>query len=390
MHPLLFKIPGLNVPIYTYGFMIMIGFLAAIGIAVWRGKKKGITSDFLLDMGLVVLVAGIVGARLTYLGFEDHDIDLAIFNIFDLYGFNWIGFVVGAAIPSVWLYRRSANEDRPKMAPGSMAGMAVAIILAGLVVGRALTIWQKNEYAQFSFEAFAIWKGGIVLYGGLIFGTISGAWWVWKKGLSISGVADVIAPSIAVGVAFGRVGCYLNGCCWGTVCETDGLLSARFPAYSENVAEVIGRHNSLPLDHHISHGLVDPTATLSAPVYLTQLMEAFFMFAVVGLLIWITPRIKRQGLLLPLLALIYGAWRFGIEFLRGDNERFGGAELTFSQYTSFGIIAVGLVFFLWMWKRNVAVAENLAAGPGNSGDSAPPDSAGTPGNQASESETLEA
>jgi len=105
-------------------------------------------------------------------------------------------------------------------------------IMVGTIIGARVvyvaTYWKDEFAGQPLSEIFAIWHGGLVFYGGLIGAIIAGAIYLrWKK-LPLWKIADVLAPSIALGSVFGRIGCLLNGCCYGRACDLPWAIT--FPA----------------------------------------------------------------------------------------------------------------------------------------------------------------
>jgi phosphatidylglycerol:prolipoprotein diacylglycerol transferase len=230
MHPILFEIPRIDlgawvigpIPIRMYGLMIGIGFLLGITLASRQAKKEGLNPERILDMGVYLLLAAIVGSRLLYV----------------------------------------------------------------------LTTFQ--EFRANPLDVFAIWKGGLVFYGGLLAAVPTGIWYVRKHDLPVWLTADIMAPSIALGHAFGRLGCFFAGCCYGAPCT--GPLCITFD------------------DPH-------SLAPLNTPLFPTQLMESGGEFLIFGLLIALRSRKQFHGWLFGLYLILYAGLRFILEFFRGDAVR---------------------------------------------------------------------
>ena len=150
MHTL-FRIPGLNHDVPAYGFMMMLGFFAAIIWATRRAEKSKADPDVILNCGFIALIAGVMGARFM--------------------------FVI-----------RRWDELAPQ------------------------------GFVQGVISALQVWKGGLEFYGGFIAATVVTVAYLvlWRH--SLRWYLDLMAPSAMVGLAFGRVGCFLNGCCWGGLC----------------------------------------------------------------------------------------------------------------------------------------------------------------------------
>ena len=154
MYQVLFEIPGIGLPIYGFGAMLFTAFFLCTWWGIKRAKAVGLTSENVQDLAFVLFITGIVGARLFY----------------------------------VLQYRHQFRFDG--------------------VVGTLV-------------EFVRIDRGGIVFYGCLIggfFGFMAFRRTVMKRlGVGTWALADVLAPLLALGLAVGRIGCYLNGCCWGQV-----------------------------------------------------------------------------------------------------------------------------------------------------------------------------
>lgn len=148
-----------------------------------------------------------------------------------VYGFGLMLFL--AFILAAWVAGRLAT--RAGMSREKIQDLGMWIFLAGLVGGRVVYVWQYpvKDWVEF----FYIWQGGIVFYGGAIGGTIgcilAYRYVMRPLGVSFWQVADVFAPTVAVGLCLGRLGCFLNGCCFGQVAPPDAecfLQAVRFPA----------------------------------------------------------------------------------------------------------------------------------------------------------------
>ncbi len=98
------------------------------------------------------------------------------------------------------------------MDPNLVMDFCFYILIAALVGSRVfyvLTNWE--EFRDQPIEAIKFWRGGLVFYGGLIFAFLVGIWYVRKHRLNFSRLADLLAPSIALGQAVGRLGCFSAG-----------------------------------------------------------------------------------------------------------------------------------------------------------------------------------
>jgi phosphatidylglycerol:prolipoprotein diacylglycerol transferase len=244
MHPILFNIGPFE--LYTYGAFLAIAFLAAIYLGMRETQRAGLKSELAADLGIVVIIASIIGARLFYIVFYDLRYTLA----------------------------------HPA-------------------------------------ELLKLRQTGLVYYGGLIAAVSAGLIYCrWKKA-PLPIMFDVAAPSLALGQAIGRIGCFMSGCCYGK--PTWVPWAVTFP--------------------HLEH-----------PRHPTQLYEAFATFAIFLFLMWFRKKKTRNGQVALLYALLYAPARFAIEFFRGDNPHvlFG---MTISQVISVLVLAGAVIVTLYFWRR---------------------------------------
>jgi phosphatidylglycerol:prolipoprotein diacylglycerol transferase len=256
-----------GIPIYSYGFMMMVAFAAAIYVATVRARANGVDPNIILDLGLWAMISGILGARLFYVIQYSHQFK-----------------------------------------------------------GKAL------------FEYFKVWEGGIVFYGGLIGAFFTCMGFVIYKKIPIRKMMDMIAPSLPLGVAFARFGCFLNGCCFGRRVEESFALAVRFGE---------GSH---ALHRHQAHSWIPASAEKSLPVHPTQLyssLTAMTLFILVSLYFAFTKKRRVPGEVFFFFAALYPIGRFIMEAMREDTDPVFGTGLTISQNVSLAIFVVALPLFIW-------------------------------------------
>lgn len=242
---------------------------------------------------------------------------------------HWYGVLIAVGfLAGLWTAsRRCVHDGLPSEA---VADLGPWIIVAALVGSRALfvvTYWEEFEGQSF-WQLFNTRAGGLVFHGGLIAAALTTVFYTrWKK-LPIWKVADAFAPSIALGHAFGRLGCYTHGCCYGL--PTDLPWAVHFPA------------------DHITH---------PAGVHPAQLYEATINLSLYGLLAWQYRRKRFAGQTFALYVIIYSVLRFSLEFFRGDYSRhyFGG--MTVGQLTSFALLGLGI----WIYRARSARTSSVPA-----------------------------
>jgi len=249
--------------------------------------------------------------------------------------FGYGTMLVLAFLSSTWLAWWRARRER--LDPDVILDMAFWVFLFGMVGARLFycveywgteikTLWEVLQY----------WKGGIVLYGGVIGATIAFFVYWRSRPFPLRPYMDVLAPSIAIGIMFGRLGCFLNGCCYGYPCQLPWAVS--FPRHSP------------PWDHHRALGMIPDGAVQSLAIHPTQIYSAVDGLVLLLLLSAFFPFRRRDGEVLGLLMVTYATSRFLIDFMRND-EGTSFAGLTIAQKFSVALLLAGLAFWAWLFKQ---------------------------------------
>jgi phosphatidylglycerol:prolipoprotein diacylglycerol transferase len=211
--------------------------------------------------------------------------------------------------------------------PAHILDLSVYIILAAVIGSRLLyVVFHLNEYRNI-FDMFALWQGGATLYGGLVLAVLASYLFARKHALSFLLLADVVAPSIALGIMLTRIGCFLSGCCYGKV--TTLPWAVQFP--SGCAADIYAREQAL---------------ALSLPrvgLHPTQLYSSAYGLIIFGLLMGVGGRLKKQGGTFGLFLVLYGISRFSIDFFRYYESNMRVLMgLTLNQVLSAGLFLIGL------------------------------------------------
>ena len=198
--------------------------------------------------------------------------------------------------------------------------MAALFLVMGVICG---FLGAKLLYVIVEFDRFleapmqVLGSEGFVVYGGIITGVLSAVFYCKKKNLVFLEYFDLLAPSIALAQGFGRIGCFLAGCCYGR--ETQCFLGVTFP-----------------------EGSLAPAGVKLLP---TQLISSAGDFLILAVLLLYSRKSRQTGNTGALYLLLYGIGRFLVEFLRADDRGAVGA-LSTSQFISIGIVLVGILLFL--------------------------------------------
>jgi phosphatidylglycerol:prolipoprotein diacylglycerol transferase len=227
---------------------------------------------------------------------------------------------------AVWRARREGLDT------DSVYEMGTWLFLGGVVGARALFAVSRPDLIRSPLDLVRTWEGGGVFYG-CILGGLAGTLIYWyRRPFPFLRMADAVAPALAVGVFFGRLGCHLNGCCHGGI--TQAAWGIRFPA---------GSH---AWTAHVDQGLLDPAAPWSLPVHPTQLFASLSGLALLAALLAYGPFRRRSGEVMALLMIAYPITRWPVEILRGDDPGIV-AGITISQLINVGLLTSGLI----LWNR---------------------------------------
>ncbi|HZJ84147.1 MAG TPA: prolipoprotein diacylglyceryl transferase [Syntrophomonadaceae bacterium] len=243
MYPVLFKIGNLS--IHSWGLMLAIAVLISIYGVSKLFEREGLNKDKVVDMILLMIIAGIIGSRIAYI----------------------------------------------------------------LVYERVL-LW-TDPLSLFTITSGGI--SGLIWYGGLVAGAIPFLIYLRRNNWSFWQVADILAPFVALGYAIVRIGCFLNGCCYGAI--TDSACGVVFP-YVDSFTR-----------------------------FPTQIYSSILNFLLFAFLIWLYPRRKFTGQVIIYYILGYSVYRFIIEFFRESIIMYG--PITLGQVYTLLLLGIGILLYFW-------------------------------------------
>ena len=268
---------------------------------------------------------------------QDEEVELlhpVLFHLgsLEIYSFGLMLSLAFASAAAVAFF----NAKRHGIDPWLVVDMCLYLYLAGLVGSRLVFVLLNwHEYAAAPITILYTWEGGVSFYGAIMGGFVAVLFLTRRRRLSFGRVADTFAPALALAAAIGRLGCALNGCCYGV--PTDGAwgVFSRF-----------------------APGLRHPT----------QLYESFAYFtAFVFLLWWQKRRAKAPGQVFVAFVLAYIVGRFVVEFFRDGERLYAWLSLTQAASLVIAVVAIGAYRYL---GRRAEAAPALAPGP--SGQTAAP------------------
>lgn len=263
-----------------------------------------------------------------------------------------IGFLIGLRRAVQLCVRRMKTEPEGsprRVNPDNLFDMSIVGLFVGLLGARLLfVLLDWSEYAHRPGEILKLWEGGLSLHGGLLFGVLYVLFYCRRKKISTLALLDVCAPSWAIGYAFGRIGCLLNGCCYGGVCDLPWAV--RFPD-----------------ERYPVHAGQPPIMTL--PSHPVQLYGTLFNIVFFILLLRWEKRARRDGEMFWGYIAMYGFYRYVVEIFRAgvtSTYLIPALHLTDAQVASLAMILVGLAGIAWLRNHRPAYSDAIYAGGGES------------------------
>jgi len=205
---------------------------------------------------------------------------------------RWYGILVALAIVLiilwvVWQVRKGARISYDTVFTASVVGVP-----SGIVVSRLLHVIDRWQYYSQNLGEI-IGGSGLTIYGAVL-GAGLGIW-IYSKfsKLQFGYIADLIVPGLILAQVVGRIGCTINGCCYGTTCD-------------------------LPWGIVYTHP--DSLAPLGVATHPTTVYEIIYLLIMFGVVFWLRKRLKPDGSLFLAYLSLYSLWRFGIDFLRDGTS----------------------------------------------------------------------
>jgi len=220
---------------------------------------------------------------ISLLGFQFH-------AILHTYGFLLAaGFLIALKVAAM---RGQKNGIEPNLT----MDLGLYILISALVGAKALLL--IVDWGHYSHDPWSLMRSGGVFYGGLIAAVLTSVYFFYKHNLPAWKMTDIMAPSVALGHAIGRLGCFSAGCCYGK--PTNTFLGITFT--DTYAREIVG-------------------VPLNIPLHPTQLYESFLEFSIFVFLIFLSRKKKFDGQIFWTYVALYSSGRFLIEFFRGDLGR---------------------------------------------------------------------
>jgi len=346
-------------PLFGWGFLLVVwAVLGGIGCA-WGIRSYGLrAAASMLGMPLAITAAMI----LWLLPALDDGLGIPVRG----YGV----MLLAASAAGIWLSIVRGREQG--FDADTILALGMEVFLWGIVGARLFYVIEYRE--QFfplgrsllaSLPAVLnIPAGGLVVFGSLPTAAFAAWRFAKRRGLSLLALADCIAPGLLVGLAIGRVGCFLNGCCYGGPCALPWAV--RFPP------------DSPPWLEQAAQGLLQPAADAagarawSLPIHPTQLYASMDAALLAALAVCFTPFARRRGEVFALVLTLHPISRLLLEAIRVDEPPAFGSLLSISQWASLFLLLFATALWWWLAQQPLLLREGIGVlAAGNSGEASP-------------------
>ncbi|EMI22189.1 prolipoprotein diacylglyceryl transferase [Rhodopirellula maiorica SM1] len=413
------EIAGL--PIFGFGWVLILLGLALVIRAVMVKRHGGAVGSFLATEGLMWgLFAAAVAFILPSVELKNVDGEAVGMAIRGYGVMLLLGVLSAVGLAMVRAKRRGINPD-------VVLNMAPWVFIGGIGGARLFYVVQYHDH--FMADSFVetvrrmltFTEGGLVVYGSFIGGFLAGSFYIARHKLPLLKLGDAIVPCMFLGLFFGRIGCLMNGCCYGGQCE-DYWAALRFPpgspvyqdqalqgdliglrfdpttgevsdVASDSLAEFAGIKvgsivEQIRLDDRYQDGFSkdlpreqSPRGVVAmidgkiyrwtpqqlpqhaVPVQPAQLISSVSGLSVCLLLCALSLVLRRDGAIMLLGFAAYAVMRFVLEMIRVDEQGQFGTNLSISQWVSIGVLLCTIVAAIWLYSRKPSDAGHSIAEP---------------------------
>jgi len=237
MRQTLFHIPDQLGPLPVFGiggWAALVWTLFCLGLLVWLVRRHGWTKETQSYLPVMVIIWAALAFFAPLLVEPGYGIPIRGYGVMML-----VGVIAGVGLA---VYRaRQMGVD-----PEIIFSLAFVLFITAIVGARVFYViqyWDEQFRAdtlgQTLQNVLNVTQGGLVVYGSLVGGLAGGVWYLRRNKLPLLAVGDLIAPSMLVGLAIGRIGCLMNGCCFGGICEQPWAVTFPFnsPPYQEQLSD---------------------------------------------------------------------------------------------------------------------------------------------------------
>ncbi|MEO0069543.1 MAG: prolipoprotein diacylglyceryl transferase [candidate division WOR-3 bacterium] len=235
----------------------------------------------------------------------------------------FISFVLG-------IYLVEQRARRFGVDPKKITDLALWVLLAVVLGSRLFYVaFHWSEFKHNQIDIIRFWGNppglsGLMFYGGFLGAFIAGLIFVWVNRLPLVRLLDAVAPAIVLGEGFTRIGCFLNGCCFGK--PTNSFLGVLFPPNSPAGAQFPNQ-----------------------PIHPTQLYSSLAGFVLFGLALLLERKKSKPGVLFAIILILYSLFRFGIDFVRYYEN---AANFWGNQVVALSLALLGVILLIIFLRRS--------------------------------------
>ena len=263
---------------------------------------------------------------------------------------HWYGLMYLLAFVSAWwLGRQRILAGRlPGVDMNGLSDLAFYGMLGVVLGGRIgyILFYSFGAFLDNPLMIFKVWEGGMSFHGGLLGVMAAALWWTRKQKMHFFDTMDFVAPLVPAGLGFGRIGNFIGAELWGKYTQAGwGVI---FPSTDPNVLDL--KLNAAQLQAQYAAGALEKFARHPSQLY-QAFLEGLVMFCVLW---WFSRKPRPRYAVSGMFALLYGVFRFLVEFVRVPDEGIGYLAfgwLTMGQLLSLPLIALGLILF-WLSRRS--------------------------------------
>jgi phosphatidylglycerol:prolipoprotein diacylglycerol transferase len=327
-----------RVALPSYGLMLFISFLFGIVLFQRRVTRRRLLPAtlrynwawLLTDVALALIM---LGAAIWAVFFAAQqwpflkERPATVIWLFRLLAFALGAYSIYGSIQHIQLHGKSKEIESAEF----VHFLAIWVLFSAIIGSRLLYVaFHWSEFARDLVGTFAFWRGGLqglMFYGGLIGALVMGVAFAQINRVPLLKLLDAAMPSILLGEFFTRIGCFLNGCCFGRPCNLPWAV------------------------HYPVNAPISTTEIWQQGVHPTPLYSSL-----AGLLMFgIALRLERQGLrtgrLFGVMLVIYAGFRFGIDFVRYYEN---AANFWINQGISLGLAAIGVAVIIHVAHKGTA------------------------------------
>ncbi|WP_372366395.1 prolipoprotein diacylglyceryl transferase [Candidatus Uabimicrobium sp. HlEnr_7] len=374
--------------VQSFSLLLAIGALLAVFVALKSFSRYDLPLHSVFHLATISIIAGTIGSRLFYIIEFYEQYHWQMFNIFDG-GWRLWGFFLGATIfisrryytlliaTTITFYFRSKQIYilpifltiaitlffhaiyAKKYTSLRRKSTYIGMLVCGIFFARIMFLYESFDL--YSWGIFKLHRGGMTVYGGLLLSLLCCGLYVLKYKMPLRKTFDILITVTFLALAFGRVGCFMNGCCFGKDCQATVFFSNQFPTNSPS-----GFHHLNGLNIYYLWNSYTPEAkSLSSflemlpkafsedlrhnffpRVYATQLISAIYNMIIFLFLCFLLPRKRYDGQVFLYGICFYSVCRFCVEMFRGDNPLIIEG-LTGAQCISFALFSVSVSLSLF-------------------------------------------